>query len=36
VSLLADGSAKQLYAQFGFAETAPVSVGMAWQMPEEP
>ena len=29
VSLIADGPAKHLYAQFGFAETAPASVGMA-------
>ena len=29
VSLIADGPAKDLYAQFGFQETAPVSVGMA-------
>lgn len=29
VSLIADGPAKELYAQFGFAETAPVSVGMS-------
>lgn len=28
VSLIADGPAKDLYAQFGFRETAPVSVGM--------
>lgn len=28
VSLIADGPAKDLYAQFGFKETAPVSVGM--------
>jgi hypothetical protein len=35
VSLLADGSAKQLYAQFGFAETAPASVGMAWKRPAQ-
>lgn len=31
VSLIADGDAHQLYAQFGFAHTAPVSVGMAWR-----
>ncbi|MBN6149628.1 GNAT family N-acetyltransferase [Xanthomonas sp. AmX2] len=30
VSLLADGEARHLYAQFGFVETAPASVGMAW------
>jgi ribosomal protein S18 acetylase RimI-like enzyme len=35
VSMLADGPAKHLYAQFGFAETAPASVGMAWQRPTE-
>jgi GNAT superfamily N-acetyltransferase len=29
VSLLADGQAHRLYAQFGFAPTAPASVGMA-------
>ena len=29
VSLIADGPAKRLYAQYGFAETAPESVGMA-------
>ncbi|MFI1973062.1 GNAT family N-acetyltransferase [Streptomyces cinnamoneus] len=29
VSLIADGDARHLYAKFGFAETAPVSVGMA-------
>lgn len=29
VSLIADGPAKHLYAQFGFEETAPASVGMA-------
>lgn len=28
VSLIADGPAKDLYAQYGFAETAPESVGM--------
>lgn len=28
ISLLADGPAKYLYAQFGFRETAPASVGM--------
>lgn len=28
VSLIADGPAKDLYAQFGFTETAPESVGM--------
>ncbi|MGW1870818.1 GNAT family N-acetyltransferase [Streptomyces mauvecolor] len=29
VSLIADGEARRLYGQFGFAETAPESVGMA-------
>ena len=29
VSLIADGQAHQLYAQFGFTHTAPKSVGMA-------
>lgn len=29
VSLIADGQAQELYAQFGFRHTAPVSVGMA-------
>ncbi|MNK29307.1 Acetyltransferase (GNAT) family protein [compost metagenome] len=29
VSLIADGQANRLYAQFGFQETAPRSVGMA-------
>jgi ribosomal protein S18 acetylase RimI-like enzyme len=29
VSLIADGQAKDLYAQFGFAPTAPASIGMA-------
>jgi ribosomal protein S18 acetylase RimI-like enzyme len=29
VSLIADGEAKNLYRRFGFAETAPASVGMA-------
>ena len=29
VSLIADGKAQELYAQFGFKHTAPVSVGMA-------
>ncbi len=31
VSLLADGEAQQLYAQFGFVLTAPASVGMRYQ-----
>ncbi|MGQ7242074.1 GNAT family N-acetyltransferase [Salinicola sp. V024] len=30
VSLLADGEAHRLYAQFGFEPTAPHAVGMAW------
>ncbi|WP_110651169.1 GNAT family N-acetyltransferase [Salinicola peritrichatus] len=30
VSLLADGEAHRLYAQFGFAPTAPYAIGMAW------
>ncbi|PRC92231.1 GNAT family N-acetyltransferase [Solimicrobium silvestre] len=29
VSLIADGKARDLYAQFGFAPTAPKSIGMA-------
>ncbi|MDN0085028.1 hypothetical protein QU487_20175 [Crenobacter sp. SG2305] len=29
VSLIADGPAHALYAQFGFVPTAPASVGMA-------
>lgn len=29
VSLIADGKANTLYAQYGFAPTAPASVGMA-------
>lgn len=29
VSLIADGDARHLYAKYGFAETAPASVGMA-------
>jgi hypothetical protein len=35
VSLLADGPAKHLYAQFGFAETAPASVAMALKVRTE-
>lgn len=31
VSLLADGQAQDLYAQFGFVHTAPGSVGMAYR-----
>lgn len=34
VSLIADGPAKALYAQFGFVETAPASVGMALKRPK--
>ncbi|MDG4820852.1 GNAT family N-acetyltransferase [Asanoa sp. WMMD1127] len=33
VSLIADGAARHLYAKFGFAETAPESVGMAFVIP---
>ena len=29
VSLIADGEANKLYAQYGFAPTAPASIGMA-------
>ena len=32
VSLIADGEAHRLYAQYGFALTAPASVGMAMTM----
>ncbi len=32
VSLLADGDAQRLYAQFGFKPTAPASVGMAFSI----
>jgi GNAT superfamily N-acetyltransferase len=32
VSLIADGPAKDLYAQFGFEPTAPASIGMAFQI----
>lgn len=31
VSLIADGQAQNLYAQFGFVHTAPASVGMAFK-----
>ena len=34
VSLIADGQAQDLYAQFGFIHTAPLSVGMAYRRPE--
>ena len=33
VSLIADGEAHRLYAQYGFAPTAPVSIGMAMVIP---
>lgn len=36
VSLLADGKANELYAQFGFVATAPASIGMAWKRPARP
>jgi len=32
VSLIADGQAKDLYAQYGFAPTAPASIGMAMRI----
>jgi GNAT superfamily N-acetyltransferase len=32
VSLIADGPAKDLYAQFGFRPTAPASIGMAFKI----
>ncbi|MDP1976341.1 GNAT family N-acetyltransferase [Undibacterium sp.] len=32
VSLIADGPAQDLYAQFGFLHTAPASVGMAYKV----
>ena len=32
ISLIADGPAKNLYAQYGFKETAPASVGMAFKI----
>ncbi|MCV2369594.1 GNAT family N-acetyltransferase [Roseateles oligotrophus] len=34
VSLMADGRAQELYAQFGFVNTAPRSVGMAYRRPK--
>jgi ribosomal protein S18 acetylase RimI-like enzyme len=34
VSLIADGQAQDLYAQFGFVHTAPRSVGMAYRRPK--
>lgn len=33
VSLIADGDAQYLYAKFGFAPTAPESIGMYWRVP---
>ena len=33
VSLIADGQAHELYAQFGFVHTAPRSVGMVYRRP---
>ena len=33
VSLIADGDAWKLYAQYGFAPTAPASIGMAMKLP---
>jgi hypothetical protein len=35
VSLIADGDAWHLYAQFGFEPTAPASIGMAFSIPDE-
>jgi len=32
VSLIADGPAKDLYAQYGFTPTAPASIGMAFKI----
>lgn len=32
VSLIADGPAKDLYAQYGFKDTAPASIGMAFRI----
>lgn len=32
VSLLADGDARHLYAQYGFIETAPASIGMSYSV----
>lgn len=32
VSLIADGEANRLYAQYGFAPTAPASIGMAMKI----
>jgi ribosomal protein S18 acetylase RimI-like enzyme len=36
VSLIADGDAQHLYAKFGFAPTAPESIGMYWRVPQRP
>lgn len=36
VSLIADGRANELYAQFGFEPTAPASVGMAQWIGQRP
>jgi ribosomal protein S18 acetylase RimI-like enzyme len=36
VSLIADGKAQDLYVQFGFVPTAPISVGMALERRREP
>ncbi len=35
VALFADGDAKHLYAQYGFVETGPASVGMAYTVRAE-
>lgn len=32
ISLIADGDARHLYARYGFVETAPDSVGMAFRL----
>lgn len=36
VSLIADGDAQYLYAKYGFAPTAPDSIGMYWRVPRRP
>jgi ribosomal protein S18 acetylase RimI-like enzyme len=36
VSLIADGDAQFLYAKYGFAPTAPESIGMYWRVPPRP
>lgn len=36
VSLIADGDAQHLYAKYGFAPTAPESIGMYWRVPQRP